>query len=224
MVEYSQMKRTEYWLSIIIPTVASLIFGGFGLYLLSQFKESLPLWFYNALLYVIYIVFVAVLLFFLILVVRAAFGEWLQRQILNSRQRTNKRKLAKNLFYKWLELHGLISDILKNEDKRPTIEQGKRYTDLHLWFVANRSTFLPEWRSFDDRRINTAHDDDYWDTQRDLGYMVLRETRDPFSYFYEPLNAEILMLHLRDEPTSEIDAVLNKLSELTLEFVKWINR
>lgn len=215
--------RFETWLQIIIPTIASLIFGGVGLYLLSQFKERLPVWFYNTLIYVIYFVFVAILVLFLILIIRAAFGDWFRKQIQEFRQRRYRRKLANRLFDKWLELSKLVPEILKRKNRQPTSLQSQKYFDLHLWFITNRSEFLPQWHSYNFYRTNSAHDDDYWDSTSDLGYKVFREnSRDPFSYFYEPLNATFLMHHLRNESLGEVRFVLTKLTELTLEFVRWV--
>ncbi len=217
--------RFEAWLQIIIPTIASLIFGGVSLYLLTQFKEQLPVWFYNALIYVIYFVFVAILVFFLILIIRAAFGDWLRKQIREFRQRRYRRKLARNLFDKWFELSKLVSVILKKKNRKPTKVQSQKYFDLHLWFIANRTRFLPEWHSFDFYRTGAAHESEYWDSTEDLGHKVFTKYhRDPFSYFYEPLNANILMYHLRNESPSEVNFVISKLDELTLEFARWINR
>ena len=215
--------RFETWSPIIIPTVVSLIFGSVGLYLLSQFKEQLPVWFYNTLIWVIYFVFVAILVLFLVLIIRAAFGDWLRKQIKEFRQRRYRRKLAKTLFAKWCELSELIPEILRKRNRKPTRVQSQKYFKLHFWFIANRPRFLSEWYSFDFYRTDAAHEHEYWDSTSDLGYKVFRtHSRDPFSYFYEPLTAKVLMYHLRDESASEVNFVLSKLTELTLEFVRWV--
>jgi hypothetical protein len=202
-----------------------LVFGGVGLYLLAEFKENLPIWFYNALLYVIYIVFVTILVFFVILITRAAFGEWLENQIQGYKQRRYRRKLARRLLDKWLELSELIQEILKEEDREPTSAQSEKYFNLHLWFIANRPRFLVEWHQYNRVRTNSAHDGEYWDNQRDLGFKVfMQSASDPFSYFSEPLSANVLIHHLRDESLNSVQFVLEKLTTLTYEFYMWVSR
>jgi len=217
--------KLDNWIQIIIPAISSIIFGSVGLFLITQFKERLPVWFYNALLYVIYFVFIAILVFFLSLLVRAAFGEWLRKQIKEFRQQRYRRKLANQLFDKWIELSELVEEILKEKDKEPTSAQSEKYFSLHIWFISFRSRFLPEWHRYESYRVSMAHENEYWDSTRDLGYKVLRENSlDPFSYFYEPLSANMLMFNLKGESLGRVRIVLIKITELTLEFVRWISR
>ena len=222
------MNKQDFWsqlITLLWQIIAPLVFVGGSTGLLALFRESLPNTLYNISLYVIWFSLVSILIW---LVLRLILGELASKsikQIREFRQRRYRRKLARSLFDKWFKLSELVVAIIKKKNRQPTTVQSQKYFDLHLWFIANRPRFLPEWHSYDFHRTDSAHDSDYWDSTDDLGYKVFREYhRDPFSYFYEPLNANFLMHHLIGESPGGVRFVLDKLTELTLEFVKWIDR
>jgi len=159
------------------------------------------------------------------IIIPTVFGERLQKQIMEYKQRRYRRKLARRLLDKWLELSKLVKEILKEEDIKPTSAQSAKYANLHLWFRANRSRFLSEWHQYNRVRTDSAHDGEHWDTTSDLGNKVFRENvMNPFSYFYEPINANVLMHYLRKESPDGVRFVLEKLDTLTFEFFTWVIR
>lgn len=216
--------RFETWLQIIIPTIASLIFGGVGLYLLTQFKERLPVWFYNALIYVIYFVFVAILVLFLVLIIRAAFGDWLKglmRLVKKTRQQRARTKLTAQWYEKWRELSLLLYDVAKHKWK-PTKKQEEDFSKLRIWFIINRTEFLHIWHSFMYYRRSMAHEG--YSSSTSLGYEVFYNNHDdPFSYFYEPLSIDQLE-HLLQYHHNEMPEVILKLKERLDESIEWVNK
>ncbi|MFC1955777.1 hypothetical protein ACFLWZ_04525 [Chloroflexota bacterium] len=218
------MKDSKFWLQIIIPTVVSILFGGFGLFLLSQFKERLPEWFYNALVAVIYVVFVAILLFFLILIIRAAFGDWLVEFTRLKRKKRRQRKIVRlttEWCGKWREFGLLLLDVCKHNWK-PTEKQEEDFARLRTWLTINRAEFLSVWHSFNNHRRNMAHE--HYGSSSRLDYKVFFENHDdPFSYFYQPPSIDQLknILQYRD---NETPTVLLRLKERLDECVEWVNR
>lgn len=207
------MKDTKFWLQLLL----SAVLGIGGTSLLVAFKEQLPELFYNIFLYVVWSVVVVKLtdLMFGGLIKRLT--DWIKKK---QRQRT-RRKTANRLFDKWLDLTKLIEEVISN-DWKPNEDQKHKYFDFHLWFTANRSRYLSSWYEFDRLRTDMAHDSIYWDSTGDIGYEVFRENyKDPFSYFYAPLSIEHLCHILERRQAGEVRIVMSKLTELTLEFVRW---
>jgi len=216
--------RAKFWLQLIVPTAATLLFSGYGLFLLTQFKERLPEWFYNALIIVIYIVFVAILIFFVILIIRAAFGDWFiefTRWIRKKRQQQTRTKLTADWYQKWRELCLLLYDVAKKKWK-PTKIQEESFSKLRTWFRINRTEFLHIWHSFKYYRSKMAHE--YYASSASLGHEVFYDNHDdPFSYFYEPLTIDQLE-HLLQYHHNEMPEVMLKLKELLDECIEWVDK
>lgn len=215
--------RAKFWLQLLVPTVATVLFGGFGLFLLAQFKERLPEWFYNALILVIYVVFVAILIFFVILIIRAAFGDWLRKFVgwINGVRRQRARaKLTTRWYEKWRELSLLLYDVAKHKWK-PTKKQEEDFSRLRTWFRINRTEFLHIWHGFNHYRRNMAHESS--GSSLDLDHKVFFQSHDdPFSYFYQPLSIDQLE-HLLQYLHDEMPAVMLKLKERMDECIEWVN-
>lgn len=207
-------EKTDFWLNLFLSAILPSVLGSGSIYLLVQFKEGLPGWLYTTFLFVIYAVLVAVL-------IRLAFGDWFRKLTIwvrNGRRGRAQRKVASNLFAKWVGL----SNQLAGRGYQPTKEQEDKYSELHLWFIRNRQNFLPLWYNFRRTRTDTAHDSHYHNSTVDLGYKVLvTNSEDPFSYFYEPPIVRILCDTLERERPGVVRLILAKLDELTVEFVQW---
>ena len=209
------MKNKEFWIQLLV----SAIIGGGGTGILVAFKEQLPTSLYITFLYVIWIVAI-------VLLISVVFSDWLKllhSWIKQRRQDRIRLKQAKDLRDKWFELYDLISKLIENH-WQPTVEQESKYFTLHFWFLENRAKFLRIWHSFDYNRTNAAHES-HFDSIGSLNYKVFRDnSRDQFSYFYEPQTVQMLCHILKSEPLDEVRYVITKLSELAIEFVQWANK
>lgn len=210
-----------FWLQVILSAAIPYLLGGSIIYVLSQFRERLPEWSYNTVIFTIYVVFIVILLVLVVLLIRFAFGEWLNKlriSIENRRRHHARQKMAEEWYEKWRDLCELLGKVI-HTDWQPTKEQENEYSKLRSWFRRNRSKLLPIWHSFEYPRRKMAHE--YYGSSTSLGHEVFYDNHDdPFSYFYEPFGIEeldkILEYHM-----SDVGDVLIKLLELTDEFVEW---
>ncbi len=197
-----------------------LAFGSGATWILAQFKESLPQFFYLTFLYLIWSFLVVVRAR---LVVRLVFGDLparFMKWVKHRREQSLTFKLPISRDNKVTSLSNLIVKIIEEKVSSEIIDD---YFRLHFWFIDNRSKFLAPWYTFSTGRTNTAHESEYWSSTAELGYKVFRDNyRDPFSYFYEPVTVEILRAILSRESANKVGFVLVKLNELTFEFVRWV--
>jgi len=217
------MKDWKFWLQILISTIIPLGLGSGLIFVLSQFKERLPDWAYGFIITIIYVAFIIVLAVLIIILIQVAFGglftrlhKWLKGR--------SERKVTRKLIDDWLdklwELRDLIRDV-DNNNWQATKKQGHSYMRLHMWFKLRRSKFLPYWQDFQRRRTTSANVGKSFSTN-DLEYVTLDEhDKDPFSVFYEPMAIEELRQSLSRWGSAEIKYVLTKLYDLTLEFIAW---
>lgn len=215
------MKDRNFWLQIFISALIPLGLGSGLIFVLSQFKERLPDWSYDFIIAVIYIAFIIVLAVLLIILIRVAFGgsfTRLYRWLKDRSERKATQKLIENWLDKLWELGGLIHEVANN-NWQATKKQKGSYRKLHIWFTFRRSKFLPYWQVFQGRRTEPANVGASLSTN-DLEYVALREHyKDPFSVFYEPMTIEALRQSLKRWHSDEINYVLAKLYDLMAEFV-----
>jgi hypothetical protein len=208
-----------FWIQIAISAGISLLGSGI-VYILAQIKEELPALLYNTVLVIISLFIIVALLALIVLLIQSTFGAPIKKQWdswQKRRERNTEYQLVKDWRKKWQEL-GLIIDNVINRDWQPTKKQQKEYTFLHFWFRDNRLQFLPVWQRFSYHRPEAAHE--RYDSTTALGYIVFEENyKDPFSYFYKPLQIEELANILRGRQKGEIDRVLIKLIELLAELI-----
>ena len=218
------MKDSKFWLQLIVPTVVAILFGGFGLFLLAQFKERLPEWFYNTLIVVIYVVFVAILIFFVILIIRVAFGDWLikfTRWIREKRRQQKRTRLTTDWYEKWRELSLLLLDVDKHKWES-TQKQEEDFSRLRTWFRINRTEFLHVWHSFNHYRRKMAHE--HSGSSSSLDRKVFFENYDdPSSYFYQPLSIDQLE-HSLGYHHGEMSAIMLRLKERLDECIEWVEK
>lgn len=218
------MKDKNYWLQVIISAVIPLGLGSGLIFVLSQFKERLPDWSYDFIIAVVYIAFIIVLAVLIIVLIQLAFGGLFTRLYRRLKERS-ERKATRKRIEDWLDKFGelwqLIGEVIDN-NWEATKEQEHSYFRLHLWFKLHRSKFLPHWQSFQVLRTEPADVGASLSTI-DLEYVALHEHyKDPFSVFYEPITIEGLRQSLSNWQSDEIVYVLTKLYDLTEEFVAWI--
>lgn len=217
------MDRKDFLSQILLTlsqSLITLIFAGGATGILTAFKESLPDSFYTIFLYVIWWVIIIMLVW---LVLRIILGEspkkffqWIQKRL----NRENTQRLLENWQGKFDDLSDLISSVAEN-NWQATDSQKDSYRHLHLWFKQRRSKILHLWRLFRNNRTDPTNLGISL-SKNDLEYVVLHENYyDPFSVFYEPMNLGVLEYSLRRWDKGDIDYILQKLQELTLEFTTW---
>jgi hypothetical protein len=209
--------KAEFWLQLFLSAILPYLLGSGGIYLLVQFREQLPEHLYAIFLYIIYTVFVVVL-------IRLAFGNWLNKFYINIQKLLRHRaekKIVHEWYEKWRDLCRLMQKVIKN-NWQPTKKQNDAYSKLRFWFITNRSKFLPVWHGFNTWRSEAANEDKFNGTTS-LKWRVFRENyKDPFSYFYEPFRLEDLghILGLGyNKP--DVGDMLIKLLELLHECTEW---
>jgi hypothetical protein len=220
------MDRKESWsqlLGLLLHTLVPLVVAGGATGILTAFKEHLPQLFYSIFLYVIWGVVIVMLLW---LVLRLILGDLPAKSfswIKNRRRNQAERNLAKEWCDKWLELADLINEVIELPDEQIAENLEKNYNDLHSWFRNNRAKLLPLWHYFHRIRTRPAHERDYGSSTTLTYEVFFTNDDDPFSYFYEPLIIGHLRKILERRDSGSIRYVLSKLSDLSIEFVHWVN-
>ncbi len=216
------MRDKNFWLQLLVSAAIPLVLGSGTIFIFSQFKERLPDWAYDILVIIVYVVFVIVLGVLCLVLLRLTFGGWFTnlRIWYSLRFLYRKRlKIATDWYNQWLKLSRLLSSV-SDDDFQATNEQETEYGRLRLWFIRNRSQFLPIWYQFQRDRTIAAHETTR--SSADLNHEVFHDHyEDPFSYFYKPSAIEnfreILRYHERDLTT-----VLVRLVERLDECFEWV--
>jgi hypothetical protein len=207
--------RTQFWINLIVSVILPLVLSGGGASLLVYLKEDLPNLLYIIILWLLWLFIIAILF-------RLAFGDlidrfrfWIKQ---NLRHRAEK-KIVHEWYEKWQDFCELLRKVVRT-DWEPTKKQENEYSELHSWFITNRSKFLPVWHGFNTWRSDAAHEDEYNGTASLKWQVFQKSYKDPFSYFYEPFRLEdlgnILGYHKPD-----VGDVLKKLEELMDECIEW---
>ncbi len=209
--------RAQFWINLLVSTILPLVLTGGSASLLVLFRENLPHLLYVTILWILWLVIIAILL-------RLAFGDLIDRLRIWIRQNLRHRarqKLAEEWYEKWRELGLILFDVAKKKWK-PIKKQKEDFSRLRTWFRINRSKFLHIWHSFEYSRRKMAHD--YYGSSTSLEHEVFYDNHDdPFSYFYEPLTIEQLE-HLLQYHHDEMPEVMLKLKELMDECVQWVSQ
>ena len=215
-------KESQYHLlTLLLQTIVPLIVAGGATGILTIFKEHLPQLLYSIFLYVIWS---AIIVMLILLVLRLILGDSPKKLVkwIKYLQRDRARqKIVKEWHDNWTELRNVLTEVI-DTDWKAAEEHKAKYLKLRIWFIGNRSKSLPKWQSFYLNRTKTAYEALL--TTNNLEYVVIHKNyEDPFSYFYEPNSLESLGTILKYINKKEIENVLRKLTELTDEFVHWIN-
>lgn len=217
------MQRKEYWLQLLqqfIPIIASLAVGSGFTAALAYFEKHLPSLLHTILLYIIWVTIVAI---FLGVVYEVIISHWVNKacnSVRNRKQYSANRKLVKEWHEKWRELSRLISKVIEGA-WQPTDEQKHTYTELHWWFIKNRGRFLPLWHSFNRGRRSAAHESEHRGQFTFVREVLVDNSDDPFSYFYEPLLIEELSQAISNRRYDDIAYIFVKLKELLDELIEW---
>jgi len=216
--------RKESWsqlLTLLLQTIVPLVVAGGATGILSVFKEYLPQLLYAIFLYVIWGVIIVMLIWLVLRLILGDSPKKLVRWIKDLRQDCAKRKIVKEWCKKWFELSPLILELRKC-NWQPTQEQRNTYSELHLWFIKNRTRLLPVWKSFYLGRTHAAYERNLG-SSTSLKYKVFTHWEDPFSYFYEPFLIKEFQEHFKYTREGDIAEVLDKLGQLISEFVQWVS-
>ena len=206
----------------LAQTLLPLVFAGGATGILTVFKESLSATQYSVFINIIWAVTIIMLVY---LVLNIIFGNVVSKSVRlfkNKKQQKANKKIAKELQNHFIDLRTLILDLIDN-DWAETEDQTNRYYKIHLWFKANRTRFLSLWYSFNHSRVEPDNPIEHVYSS-DLEHKVFYTNyRDPFSVFYESLRLTILTSVLKKWRKYEVQYVLEKLMELTIEFRTWIS-
>jgi len=218
----TSVKDKSFWIQLLVSAGIPTFLGAGTIFVFSQFKERLPSWAYDTLLIIFYIFFIVMLAIFALMLIRLAFGESFNKLWELLRKRAKRRTIQRRL-KKWIDRFAELIDLVHEvaDDFKATKLQEDKYFDLHLWFTLERSNILSLWYSFEYKRTKPAKVSSAL-SERDLEWIVFyKNYQDPFSVFYEPMTLGFLGHSLRSWDRSEINYVLRKLYELTLEFNVW---
>jgi len=213
IMKYSRESRLQLLLNTLVP----LLVSGGGTALLVLFREDLPTWFYITFLIVIWLVFIVML-------VRLALGDLIEGVRASIKRRSaarERRKLVKNWCAKWIDMALLINETIHTEEV--LIERlNERYRELHFWFINNRTQVISLWKAFWCSRTPQAYES--YSSAGIENHVFYDNWEDPFSCFYEPMSLRMLKEEIESNYWSEGDVrlALNKLAELTNEFVRWV--
>ena len=104
-----------------------------------------------------------------------------------------KTELVNTWTDNWLKMIDLINRVT-GKSSPPTVAEQAEYTLLRSWFVENEMEFIPLWRDYQNRTIDSNDDNEEEECSVDpeLNKYVIN----PFLYFYEPDNFYKLAVHL----------------------------
>jgi hypothetical protein len=150
------------------------------------------------------------------------------------REQQSQRQLRTILEWerKWIELVELIVPVMEC-DNEPEADQEEQYRTIRHWFIQNRSEVVPIWQTFQRDRTPMAHEK-YGDEGL-ADFVLLRNWRDPFSFFYQPSSLWRLAVKLEvvqtlgtwkpsEDSVYQLRRVILILSDLVSEFITWSKR